>query len=137
MFNRSLFSSLTDNWSTPLGLFKALNEEFGFTLDACATASNATVPNYYDSDSLGKPWTGVVWCNPPYGRDIGKWIHKGRLSALAGATVAMLIPSRTDTRWWHEDVMLAAEIRFIKGRLKFGGSLNSAPFPSAIIVFRA
>jgi phage N-6-adenine-methyltransferase len=135
MVNNGMFSSLTDNWSTPPELFKSLDEEFHFTLDACATASNATVPNFYDSDSLEKPWTGVVWCNPPYGREIGKWIRKGRQSALEGAIVVMLIPSRTDTRWWHEDVMLASDVRFIKGRLKFGGSKSSAPFPSAIVVF--
>jgi len=136
MVNPGLFSSLTDNWSTPPELFQALDKEFCFTLDACATASNATVSNYYASDSLEREWEGVVWCNPPYGRTIGQWIRKGRLSALNGATVVMLIPSRTDTRWWHEDVMLASDIRFIRGRLRFGGATNSAPFPSAIVVFR-
>ncbi len=134
-FNRHLFSSATGEWETPQELYNALNSEFGFTLDACASVDNAKVATYYSEDSLNKPWCGVVWCNPPYGREIGKWVKKGLESAHAGTTVVMLLPSRTDTKWWHESVMTASEIRFIKGRLKFGGAKNSAPFPSVIVVF--
>ena len=155
-FNRHLFKSLSGEWSTPQGLFDDLDAEFHFTLDACATSSNAKVTpylgngiNYPLGDGLSYPWNGVVWCNPPYGREIGKWIKKGYEEAgytclepdvigpglYEHTVVVMLIPSRTDTRWWHDYVMKAKEIRFIKGRLKFGGATNSAPFPSAIVVF--
>ena len=136
-FNRHLFSSATGDWETPAELFAELNAEFGFTLDACASVDNAKVKaNYYDSGGLALPWEGIVWCNPPYGRVIGAWVRKGRESAERGAMVVMLLPSRTDTRWWHDDVMKASEIRFIRGRLRFGNMRNGAPFPSAIVVFR-
>lgn len=134
--NRGMYSSLTPEWATPQALFDKLDAEFNFTLDACATSDNAKVVNYYASDSLEHGWYGTVWCNPPYGREIGRWTHKAWQAAHDGATVVMLVPSRTDTQWWHKDIMKATEIRFIEGRLKFGDSRNSAPFPSAIVVFR-
>lgn len=105
-------------------------------MDACATRENSKVGAFYSENSLSLPWTGVVWCNPPYGREIGKWVRKEREEAGKGAVVVMLLPSRTDTRWGHEDVMKASEIRFIRGRLKFGDARNSAPFPSAVMVFK-
>lgn len=140
-FNRHLFSSASGEWETPAVLFRQLDQEFRFTLDACAHPGNYKVANFYgpadEWDGLAQPWTGVVWCNPPYGRSIVKWVEKGYLAAKAGATVVMLLPSRTDTRWWHDYVMKASEIRFIRGRLKFGNAMNGAPFPSAIVVFRS
>ena len=134
--NRSLFSSATGEWETPQEVFDALDLEFGgFDLDPCATAENAKCPNFYtkDDDGLDKPWGGKVFVNPPYGRSIGAWIK--RCYEAPGLVVALL-PSRTDTAWWHDYVMKADEIRFIRGRLKFGGAKNSAPFPSAIVVWR-
>jgi len=139
-FNRGLFSSAHGDWETPDALFQALDAEFGFTLDACATAKTAKCSSYLspDDDALSEYWNGVVFCNPPYGRRIGRWTSLGRLSAEKGIAevVVMLLPARPDTRWWHEDVMKADEIRFIRGRLKFGGAKTGAPFPSCIVVFR-
>lgn len=131
------FSSKTSRWSTPQAVFDILDAEFRFSLDACADPENAKCARYYtaEQDGLVQPWSGNVWCNPPYGRSIAAWIKKGYDSATHGATVVMLIPSRTDTRWWHGWVM-HGEIRFLRGRLKFGGAVNPAPFPSAVVVFR-
>lgn len=138
-FNRALFSSASGDWETPQELFDALNEEFHFTLDACATRENALCPVFYSEDSLTRPWYNNVYCNPPYGRQIGEWVRKGCLatSCFEARVVVMLLPARTDTRWWHDWVMKADEIRFIRGRLKFSGHKNSAPFPSCIVVFRS
>lgn len=129
------FSSKTDLWSTPQDFFDELNKEFGFTLDVCATHDNAKCQTYYtiDQDGLAQEWEGVCWMNPPYGREIGKWMEKAYESSLNGATVVCLVPARTDTKWWHEYVM-KGDIRFLRGRLKFGNSKNSAPFPSAVVV---
>ena len=132
------FSSKTDLWETPQALFDVLNAEFNFELDVCATVDNAKCDRYFsvEQDGLAQPWCGMCWMNPPYGRVIGRWMKKAYESAQGGATVVCLVPARTDTAWWHEFVM-KGEIRFLKGRLKFGGAKNSAPFPSAIVVFRA
>ena len=130
------FSSATDLWSTPPDFFSALDRVFHFTLDACATAENAKCARFYtrEQDGLAQPWTGNVWCNPPYGRTIGKWMRKAWESAQNGATVVCLVPARTCTRWWH-DYATKGKILFWPGRLKFGGSKNSAPFPSAIVIY--
>lgn len=131
------FSSKTDLWSTPQDFFDNLNIEFSFKTDVCATKENAKCCNYYDveQDGLKQQWTGICWMNPPYGRAIKHWVKKTYESSLSGATVVCLLPSRTDTAWWH-DFCMNGEIRFIRGRLKFGGSKNSAPFPSAVVIFR-
>lgn len=139
MLNRGLFSSATGEWETPQDVFGALDEEFGpFDLDPCATAENAKCPHYYteEDDGLSLPWRGRVFVNPPYGRRIGQWVRAcyEAVNGYADLVVALL-PSRTDTAWWHDYVMKADEIRFIRGRLRFGGAKNSAPFPSAIIVW--
>ena len=131
-WNKGLTTSLRGDWETPQDLFDTLNKEFHFTLDVCANNGNAKCKNYYSEASLLKRWEGICWMNPPYGREIGRWIKKAYES---GTTVVCLLPSRTDTAWWH-DYCLKGEIRFIKGRLKFVGSKNSAPFPSAIVIFR-
>ena len=132
-----MFSSKTDLWETPQDLFDKLNNEFHFTLDVCATQENAKCDSFYtkEQDGLSQPWKGVVWCNPPYGKQIGSWVRRGFFASLSGNTVVMLLPARTDTRWFHEYIYGEAEIRFIRGRLKFGGSKNSAPFPSMVVVF--
>ncbi len=135
--NAGMFSSGSDLWETPQEFFDMLDEEFHFGTDACALPENAKCERYFtpEEDGLSRDWTGTVWCNPPYGREIGKWIKKGSESASAGATVVMLLPARTDTRWFHEYIYNQAEIRFVKGRLKFSGK-DSAPFPSMVVVFR-
>ena len=134
-----MFSSKTDLWATPQDLFDELNAEFGFTLDVCALPENAKCEKYYtpDIDGLKQDWNGICWCNPPYGRQIGKWVEKAYISAkIGGVETVMLLPARTDTKWFHEFIYNKAEIRFLKGRLKFGGALNSAPFPSMIVIFK-
>lgn len=137
MNNEVMFSSRADDWETQQWLFDQLNAEFGFKLDVCATPDNAKCERYYTKaeDGLAQDWRGVCWMNPPYGREIGRWIEKAYKSSLGGVTVVCLLPSRTDTKWWHEYVM-RGEVRFLRGRLKFGGSKNSAPFPSAVVIFR-
>lgn len=132
------FSSKQDEWSTPQWLFDALNAEFGFTLDPCATAANAKCERFFTGkeDGLAQNWgRHVVFMNPPYGRAIARWMRKAYESVQWGATVVCLIPARTDTRWWHEYAM-KGRIRFLRGRLKFGNARHGAPFPSAIVVFR-
>lgn len=133
--NKVMFSSKTDLWATPQDLFDKLNEEFGFDVDVCALPSNAKCDKYYtpSDDGLSQKWEGVCWCNPPYGRETGKWVKKAYESKTK---VVMLLPARTDTKWFHDYIYGNAEIRFIKGRLKFGDATNAAPFPSMIVIFR-
>jgi len=130
------YSSKTDLWATPQDFFDKLNAQYQFTLDVCALPENAKCDHFYtpEIDGLKQTWVGRCWMNPPYGREIGNWMKKAYQSSLEGATVVCLVPARTDTHWWHEYAM-KAEIKFIRGRLKFGNSNNSAPFPSAIVVF--
>jgi len=134
------FMKKTNEWATPQYLFDALDQEFHFTLDPCATDENHKCARYFTSkeDGLSKSWARErVFMNPPYGNQIGLWIAKAFTESLQGALVVCLIPSRTDTRYWHDYVMKADEIRFIQGRVKFvGRSDESAPFPSAIVVFQ-
>ena len=139
MLNTDLmFSSDTDMWATPQSFFDSLNKVFRFEVDVCAIAENAKCKTFFspDVDGLSQEWNGVCWMNPPYGREISAWVKKAYLSAKKnGATVVCLLPARVDTKWWH-DYCSGGEIHFIKGRLKFGSSANSAPFPSAVVVFR-
>ena len=130
------FSSATDLWATPQELYDKLNARYSFELDVCATAENAKCPRYFTvaDNGLAQEWRGRCWMNPPYGREIGAWMAKAWRSAQAGALVVCLVPARTDTAWWH-DYAVKGQIEFLRGRLKFGGHKNSAPFPSAIIVF--
>ena len=137
MLNRALFSSEREDWETPDALFEQLNAEFGFETDVCATDANAKCSHYFspDQDGLRQSWRGVCWMNPPYGTALPKWMAKAYTESVRGATVVCLVPARTDTRWWH-DFAMRGEIRLIEGRLRFRGAQFSAPFPSAIIVFR-
>lgn len=130
-----MFSSQTDLWETPLSFFNLLDNEFHFDCDVCALPENAKCKKFYSPEENGllKNWGGTCWCNPPYGRKIGEWVKK---ASESNATVVMLLPARTDTKWFHEYILNKAEIRFIKGRLKFGNSKNSAPFPSMVVIFR-
>jgi phage N-6-adenine-methyltransferase len=138
-----MFSSKTDEWETPETIFNKLNQRYKFTLDPCASVHNAKCTKYFtkEDDGLAKSWKDqVVFVNPPYS-NVKEWVAKSHQEATSnGATVVMLIPSRTDTRYWHDYIMSGADkIYFVKGRLKFGNkdhqNKNSAPFPSAIIVF--
>jgi site-specific DNA-methyltransferase (adenine-specific) len=138
--HRVHFSSKSDEWSTPNWLFDLLDAECAFTRDACAKKENAKCQRYFspEVDGLNQEWPPgeVLWLNPPYS-DCARWVEKAYLSALAGATVVCLIPARTDTIYWHRFIAKGAyEIRFLKGRLKFGDAKSSAPFPSAIVIFK-
>lgn len=143
MVSKALFSSAKSEWETPLSLIVQLGMEFVFSLDVCADADNAKAPMFYtvEQDGLKQDWhrdagDGVCWCNPPYGRTVGLWTEKAYKESLKGATVVMLLPVRSCTKWFHEWVIGKAEIRFIRGRLKFGGSKCGAPFPSMLVIYR-
>ena len=133
-----VFSSTTDLWATPQDFFDELNEEFEFTLDPCATPDNAKCAKFFtkEQDGLKQDWTGErVFCNQPYGRAIGAWVKKCHDEAQKGTLVVMLIPARTDTSYFHDYIYHKAEIRFIRGRLKFGGASQGAPFPSMVVIY--
>lgn len=135
----AFFTSLIQEYGTPQWLFDALDAEFHFDLDVCATAENTKCVRFFtkEANGLGQRWLGVCWMNPPYGKDIRKWIEKARDESRCGATVVCLLPARTNTRWWFEVVADAAEVRFIHPKLKFDGAEHVAPFPSAIVIFDA
>lgn len=130
-------SSNSREWETPSDLFNHYNNLFNFDLDVCATSENTKCRRYYnkEQDGLKLDWDKKNWMNPPYGSEIGKWIAKAYRESLKGKLVVCLLPSRTDTKWWQEFVMKSNYILFIKGRLKFSGKKDSAPFPSAIVIF--
>jgi phage N-6-adenine-methyltransferase len=134
------FKHETILWETPKPLFEALDAEFHFTVDVCADASNAKCPHYYTpaQDGLRQRWQGVCWCNPPYGAEIALWVQKAYESSLWGTTVVCLLPARTDTRWWQRYIepLPKADVRCLPGRQRFSDSKNSAPFPSAVVIFR-
>ena len=138
IMNQVHYQSRTALWETPLKLFQKLDEEFHFTLDVCAVAENAKCTRFFSpaEDGLKQPWDGVCWMNPPYGREIGNWMEKAfRESSENGLLVVALVPARPDTEWWNK-FAIHGEIRFIRGRLRFGNAKSGAPFPSAIIIFR-
>ena len=137
----TMFSSKSNEWATPQSFFDKLNSIYGpFTLDAAASDDNYKVATYFThaDDSLSQDWgNNRVFLNPPYGRALKDWVRKGYEEGQKdNTTVVMLIPARTDTKYWHDYVMKADEIRFVRGRIKFGDETNSAPFPSAVVVFR-
>lgn len=139
MINKGLFTSNTPEWETPQDLFDKLDKEFNFYADVCATKENAKCPVYITkkNDALSHSWSAgnnFNWMNPPYGREIGKWIEK----ASKERNIVSLLPARTDTKWFHDYIYKKpnVEIRFLKGRLKFGNSKNSAPFPSMVVIFK-
>jgi site-specific DNA-methyltransferase (adenine-specific) len=138
MVSKKLFSSATDEWATDPKLFAALDKLFHFSLDPCATPENAKCKLFYTrvDDGLALDWSGLrVFCNPPYGRGIGKWVRKCYESSLDGALVVLLVPSRTDTNWFHTWVQDKAEIHFMKGRQRFSNAMVNAPFPSLIAIY--
>lgn len=137
-----MFSSETDDWATPNDYFEELNREFSFTLDPCASENNHKCEKWFSKsdDGLSKSWANeCVFCNPPYGREIKDWVRKSFIEAQEPNTkVVMLIPARTDTKWFHEYIYNnpSASVRFIKGRLKFGNAKANAPFPSMVVIFK-
>jgi phage N-6-adenine-methyltransferase len=130
--------SQTVEWETPQSFFDALHAEFHFTLDVAAQAGNAKCACYFtpQDDGLTQLWEGVCWMNPPYGKTIGQWVAKAAESAQHGAVVVCLLPVRTDTKWWQRYCLPPTEVRFVPGRLTFGGASNPAPFPNAVVIFR-
>lgn len=140
MLTRGLFTSDTPEWGTPQGFFDKLNDEFHFDLDIAASDENHKCDRYYTKETDGlahkNDWSGNVWCNPPYGRVIGEWVKA--CAEYTKGNCVMLLPARTDTKWFHDYIYndKRAEIRFIKGRLHFNNSKNSAPFPSMVVIFR-
>lgn len=141
--NKALLSSKNMCWCTPQDFFDNLNKEFNFVLDAAATDETAKCKLYYtpETDGLSQTWNrgGAVFCNPPYGRQISKWIKKAYKEAKTGVKIVLLIPARTDTSYFHDYIYGKAEIRFVRGRIKFtneeGNAINSAPFPSMVVVY--
>lgn len=140
MNNEVMFSSNSMEWSTPQDFFNKLNEEFHFDLDPCCTDENAKCEFHYtlSTNGLEQNWGGRrVFCNPPYGKEIKKWVRKCYEESLKPGTLCvMLVPSRTDTAWFHDYVLGKAELRFVRGRLRFGGCPNPAPFPSLVAIYR-
>ena len=136
MINSALFSSGKDDWETPDELFSELHREFWFDLDVAANAANHKCQVYFtkENSAFNNKWFGTVWCNPPYGKEIGKWVKA--CHDYDGVSV-MLLPARTDTKWFHEYIYKnpKAEIRFLQGRLKFVGANSSASFPSMVVIF--
>ena len=141
--NNALLSSKNMCWCTPQDFFDALNEEFGFVLDPAETDKTAKCSLYYtpETDGLSQSWDrgGAVFCNPPYGREIGKWVQKAFKEARGGYPIVLLIPARTDTAYFHDYIYGKAEIRFIRGRLRFtddnGNAAGPAPFPSMVVIY--
>ena len=134
-----MFSSATDQWPTTQVFFDWWAARFAFDLDVCADADNAKCSRFFsvEDDGLAQSWAPhVCWMNPPYGREIGKWVRKACEESRRGATVVCLLPARTDTAWWHDYVIPHAEVTFVRGRIKFGSAKAGAPFPSAVAVFR-
>jgi site-specific DNA-methyltransferase (adenine-specific) len=143
-----MMTSTRLDWETPPEIFDPLNAEFRFSLDVCATLATTKCISHYSptDDALSRPWVNACegfkhrcWMNPPYGRQIGKWVKKAYEESSLGGVVVCLLPARTDTAWWHDYCMKASEIRYIRGRLKFlqdGMHMGPAPFPSAIVIFR-
>jgi phage N-6-adenine-methyltransferase len=132
------FSSDKMDWETPDDLFKKLDQEFHFTLDVCATKHNKKCKRFFspEDDGLSQDWSGeVCWMNPPYGREIKRWVDKAYTTTCSECICVCLLPVRSDTQWWHNFVMKSAEIRFLTKRLSFQGSNNKAPFPAVIVVF--
>ena len=139
MLNQGMLSSKTDLWATPQDFFDTLNTEFHFDIDVCALPENAKCGQYFtpQDDGLRMAWHGVCFMNPPYGRTIGQWIEKAWREVQSGRAdkVVCLLPARTDTKWFQNYCLKSSDIRFLRGRLKFGGSKHGAPFPSVIVVF--
>ena len=141
MINKGMMSSNTDEWATPKLFFEELNEKYHFTLDPCCTEENRKCEKYYTKKENGllQSWKNErVYCNPPYGREIGKWVEKAYIENKENDVfIVMLLPARTDTRWFHDFIYLKHKVEFIKGRLKFNDCKQSAPFPSMLVILES
>ena len=135
--NQNWFNRPKDNYETPDSLFKPLDDEFHFTLDVAASKENAKCATFFTKEENGllQDWSGVCWMNPPFGREMRKWVKKAYEEWKKGATVVCLLPSRTNTAWWHDWVM-QGEVRFIRGEVKFKGHENGLWMPMSIVIFR-
>lgn len=135
---KARFAAKSVEYETPQDLFDKMNSEFSFTCDVASTDTNAKCKQHFTKvdNGLAQPWSGVCWCNPPYGLEMPKWIRKARKEAEAGnATTVLLIPARTNTGWWHDECM-RGEIRFLRGRPRFNGGKHGLPFPLAFVIFK-
>lgn len=135
--NQSWFNRSKIEYETPPEIFDPLNKEFGFTLDVCADESNHKCSEYFtrEQNGLANDWSGVCWMNPPFGREMKKWIIKAYNEFLKGSTVVCLVPARTNTAWWH-DYCMKGEVRFIRGEVTFVGCSNGLWLPMAIVIFQ-
>lgn len=147
IFDKNKFDSVKSDWSTNWEFFNPINDEFKFTIDVAADSRNKKVERFFsiEDDGLKQDWTNeIVWCNPPYGRDVPKWLLKGKENAEKNNTISVfLIPARTNTKWFHEICLKADEIRFVKGRPKFYNYANEdfealfgLPVPLCLVIFR-
>lgn len=136
-FDGNRFASETIEWATPDSIWLPLHAEFHFTMDVCATRENARCLSYWtkEHDGLQQVWGGVCWMNPPYGRDLPRWLAKALAESSRGVTTVALIPARTNTAWFHELCLKQAEVRFVKGRPKFGDADHGLPFPLAVVIY--
>lgn len=132
------FKSKTVEWPTPLELFAPLNDEFGFDVDVAATAENAKCAKFWTKEDNGlvQPWGKRNWMNPPYGKDVPKWLARALDESKRGNTTVCLIPARTNTVWFHDLCLNEAEVRFVKGRPKFGDADHGLPLPLAVVIYR-
>lgn len=137
-FDENRFGSKSVEWETPDSVFGPLDDEFHFTLDVAASASNAKCRRFFDVgiDGLQQDWDGVCWMNPPYGRDVPRWLQKAIRESQRGVTTVCLIPARTNTAWFHDLCFKQGEVRFVKGRPRFGDADHGLPFPLAVVVYR-
>ena len=137
--NQSWFNAKSIEYETPDYIFKPLNEEFNFTLDVAATPENTKCNKYFTmkDDGLNKKWFGVCWMNPPFGRIMQKWVRKAHYEYKAGITVVALLPARTNTKWWHECIQDIAEVRFLRGEVKFKGFKRGLWMPMCIVIWKA
>lgn len=138
MLNDSMYKSEKKDWETPDYLFERYDEIYNFDIDVCATEENKKCEKFFspEQDGLQQKWEGVCWMNPPYGKEISKWMEKAYLSSLEGATVVCLIPARTDTKWFHS-FALKGQIEFLDKRVTYKGAKQPAPFPNLIVVFKS
>jgi len=137
------FSSSRQDWATPQSLFAKVDQEFSFTLDAAASDENTKVLDSYFTEkdnAFSKSWgNNTVWLNPPYGgknKSLQEWVRKAYKESCSGATVVMLIPARTNTNWFHDLALGKGEVRFVRGRPKFGDVTHGLPQPLCYVIFR-
>ncbi len=132
-----LFESEKTEWETPQGLFDQYAKEFGFTLDVAASSENTKCKDFFSKEDNGlvQDWSGVCWCNPPYGKGMTDWLLKAKDEVFRGVTTVCLIPARTNTNWFHDICFAHGEVRFLRGRPKFVGHKHGLPWPLCVVIF--